>query len=285
VVDRKGARLSAISSETPLDDLIISRDGRMLAMSRNSTEGAGYDIWTYDLQRKLFSRVTFTTQCDDPVFSPDGSRIAYSLGGNVVSTRASGVGQPTELYRSGNDDLPVDWSRDGKKILFLSVSDSSSDDVWTYDLQSGKAEPILNTTYSEKHSQFSPDGKWIAYTSNESGQDQIYLIDYPGLTQKIQVSRAGGTAARWRGDGAELYFVTPNDSMAVVSVNTSKPRPTIGEPSSLFATPPMGSRTHRYTVSPDGSTFYLISSLSDEANSALDLVVGWPSLVGPSHAR
>lgn len=285
IIDRRGAKGAVISSETPLDDLIISRDGKMLAMSRNSMEGAGYDVWTYDLQRKLFSRITFAAQCDDPVFSPDGSSIAYSLDGNVVSTRASGVGKPTELYRSGNDDLPVDWSRDGKKILFLSVSDSSSDDVWAYDLQSGKAEPILNTVYSEKHSQFSPDGKWIAYTSNESGKDQIYLIDYPGLTQKIQVSRSGGTAARWRGDGAELYFVTLNDSMVVVSVNTSSARPTIGESSSLFATPPMGSRTHRYAVSPDGSTFYLISSVSDETNSELEVVVGWPSMVKPQSSN
>lgn len=285
VLDRKGARVSAISSETPLDDLVISRDGQILAMSRNNAEGSGYDIWTYDLERQLFSRVTFNDRCDDPVFSPDRSTIACSLDGNVVSTRASGVGQPTQLYRSTNDDLPVDWSRDGKRILFLSVSDSTSDDVWVYDAQSGKAEAILNTAYSEKHSQFSPDGKWIAYTSDESGRDQVYMIDYPGLTQKIQVSRNGGTAARWRGDGAELYFVTPSDSMVVVSVKTSEGRPRVGESSALFATPPMGARTHRYAIAPDGSKFYLISSESDENNSTLNVVAGWPGMVEPRRAR
>jgi len=285
IVDRTGTRTSTIVSETGVDDLVASQDGRKLAMMRDSEAGSGYDIWTYDLERRVFTRATFTDRSDDPVFSPDGTTIAYSLAGNVVTSRASGVGQPTELYRSSNDDLPVDWSRDGTKILFLSVSSETRDDVWVYDVETGEAEPILNTTYREIHAQFSPNLEWIAYASDESGRDQVYVIDYPGLVQKVQVSRDGGKAPRWRADGRELYFVTAGDSMAAVSLDASGKRLVVGEPSALFATPPMGGRTHRYAVSPDGSSFYLIDSGAAEGNDMFNVLVGWPATVRMSAER
>jgi Tol biopolymer transport system component len=255
IVDRSGTKASTIESETGLDDLVASQDARMLAMMRASENGSGVDIWTYDLERRVFTRATFTDRSDDPVFSPDGNTIAYSLAGNVVTSRTSGVGQPTELYRSNNDDLPVDWSRDGTKILFLSVSPETRDDVWVYDIATGNAEPILNTSYRETHPQFSPDGKWIAYASDESGRQQVYVIDYPRLMQKVQVSRDGGQAPRWRADGRELFFIAATESMA---------------------------RTHRYAVSPDGSSFYVIESGPGGEKDLFNVLVGWPATLGMS---
>jgi len=278
ILDRKGATVSTIETGTNIADLVISHAGGTLAMMR-STESSGNDVWIYDLERRVFTRVTFDDSCDDPVFSPDGTTLAYSRNGDVMSSLASGVGKTTEFYRSSSDDLPVDWSRDGARILFLSVNSMTKDDVWVYDIASGEAEAILNTPYREIHAQFSPDANWIAYASNESGQLQVYVIDYPGLTKKVQVSRDGGQAPRWRADGRELYFLAASDSMMAISFDVKGGKVAVGEPAALFAINAQADRTHQYAVSPDGNLFYTMASGFDAQANRLDVLVGWPERV------
>jgi Tol biopolymer transport system component len=277
VYDRDGKQADTIISEGFLDDITLSGDGRTLAVARPGGEASGLEVWTYDLERRIFTRVSFDGG-DDPVFSPDGTRIANSTQGELVLRRSSGAGEVETLYESPNDDLPADWSRDGTRILFLSISGETSEDIWVYNTESRQAEALLASTYREMHPQFSPDGRWIAYTSTESSRDQVYIIDYPGLAQKVQVSRDGGQMPRWRQDGRELYFISASDSMTALGVSEAGDRLRLGRAHTLFHATTGAARTHQYAVAPDGSRFYVLESANNEEEELFQVLVGWPEV-------
>lgn len=275
IYERSGALIKTIESENFLDDIVASADGRKLAVARNPADQGASDIWTYDLARDVFTRVTFDENCDDPVWSPDGRYIAYSSNGNVYRSRASGAGSAEELYKSSFDNLPIDWSRDGSTILILSIAPETREDIWVVPLD-GDPKPILATPFREYHGQFSPDGRWIAYSSNESGEtSQVFLISYPNLAEKIQVSRDGGTMPRWHESGEELVFLAGDNSIMAVDIGSDGDRLAIGEPVRLFATDVRTARTHQYAIGPDATRFFVMSPTDEVVQDALRLIVNW----------
>ena len=184
----------------------FSPDGQRLAVSTS-------DIWVYDWRRDTMTRITFDGG-DLPTWSPDGRFIAFRrVPKGVYWTRSDGAGKPQPLTEAKNQLAPYSFMPDGKRLAFLEVNPKSAMDLWTVPveidgagLRGGKAEPFLQTQFSERSPEFSPDGKWLAYDSNEAGTPQIYVRAFPDNGGKWQISSTGGQFPMWSRSAHELFF-------------------------------------------------------------------------------
>jgi Tol biopolymer transport system component len=256
----------------------------MVALSR-STEG-NVDIWLLDLGRRVLSRFTSDPRPEIyPVWSPDGTRIAYAKasrsgsGFNLYQRATTGTGEEVALLESSQNMLPEDWSRDGRFLSFI-----TSDSAGRWDLSvlpvggTSKPSQVTKTPYNEMGSQFSSDGHWIAFESDESGRNEIYVQPFPGPGAKTIVSIAGGLQARWRGDGRELFYVAPDGKLMAVAMHVA-PSGKALEPSSpiaLFVTRISSTRTggsrHEYVVAADGQRF-LMNAFVEQNAAPITLVL------------
>jgi serine/threonine protein kinase/Tol biopolymer transport system component len=224
-----------------------SPDGHRLAMAFSDHVGFNPAIWTYDLERRLPSRLTFERSfVGSPLWTPDGQRIVFwsdRAGGerNLFWTAADGSGVAEQLTSSPNSQVPSSWTRDGRLLAFTERDNRTTYDLWTLRVDSAhKPEPFLRTPHLELEAQFSPDGRWMAYQSTESGQGlAIYVRPFPPAGGEWQVSTRGGTTPRWSPDGKELFYLA-DDTLMVAAVT---PGPTFqaAAPRALF----------RHTESPD----------------------------------
>jgi Tol biopolymer transport system component len=211
--DGKSEVLKGSASELMADPR-FSPDGSRVGLERGTYEGTrqAFDIWTYEPARNVMTRVTFGEGNNQyPAWSPDGRRIAYVSDRDgspqIYVKDSSGTGQGERLTNDPNRKFVGDWSRDGRYILYEEQDPKNGSDVLALPVEGDrKPIPILHTQFSERYAQFSPDGKWIAYSSNESGGGQIYIQPFPPSGGKWQVSNSIGFQPRWRGDGKELYF-------------------------------------------------------------------------------
>ena len=192
----------------------LSPDGQRLAL--NVTEGSGTDIWLYDWQRDTMTRLTFTGTAQAPLWSPDGRYIAFRMVGEGMSViRSDGAGKPQPLTQSKNLQAPWSFIPDGKRLAFFEEGSGTVYDLWTVPLESddaglraGKPEVFLRTPADERYPSFSRDGRWMAYSSNESGTFQIYVRAFPDKGGKWQISNSNGTYPMWSHNGHELFFET-----------------------------------------------------------------------------
>ena len=190
----------------------MSPDGQRLALE--VTDGSGTDIWVYDWQRDTMTRLTFTGTANGPLWSPDVRFIAFRTVGEGMSvTRSNGAGKPQPLTQSKNAQYPWSFTPDGKRLAFNEQDSKTSFDLWTVPLESdsaglraGKPEVFLQTPAEERYPSFSPDGRWMAYVSDESGTFQVYVRAFPDKGGKWQVSNTGGTYPMWSRTGHELFF-------------------------------------------------------------------------------
>jgi Tol biopolymer transport system component len=280
--DRSGKRLESLGIPGDYNHPRISHDGRRVVFVVRDTQSADTDLWLYEFARHAKTRFTFGPAVNIfPVWSPDDSRIVF----------ASNRQGPHALYQrltsgAGEDELvlgsrttyrwPTDWSPDGHIAFQSRDMPKFSVDVGFVSAADRKATILLGTLFDEWSPQFSPDGRWLAYASNESGEFEIYVQPFPGLGQKWQVSTGGGNFPRWRRDGKEIFFIKfPEKTLMVAEV---KPGSTfaVGAPKALFQTQIKRSDFGtQYDVSPDGSRF-LISTLVDEGiTEALTVVQNW----------
>jgi serine/threonine-protein kinase len=192
----------------------LSPDGQRLALE--VADGSGTDIWVYDWQRDTMTRLTFTGTAQSPLWSPDGRYIVFRAAGEGMSvTRSDGSGKPQSLTQSKNVQVPWSFTPDGKRLAFMEQDSKTSFDLWTVPLESdsaglraGKPEVFLQTPADERYPSFSPDGRWIAYRSDESGTGQVYVRAFPDKGGKWQISNSGGTYPMWSRTGHELFFET-----------------------------------------------------------------------------
>jgi serine/threonine protein kinase len=278
--NRAGRQLATVGDPDVHYDPAISVDGTMLAVERRDAQTDGTDLWTVDLTRGAFSRVTspkgFKTTA---AWSPDGRRIAFAADeGNqpqVHVKSASGTGAEDVLIdRRG---YPLDWSRDGRYLLYLVAGDATLKDVLVYDFERRSSSPVLNSTFNESGAVFSPNGKWIAYVSDESGSLQVYIRSFPDARVKVPISTAGGNQPVWSRDGRELFFLAPDTTLTVADVHESGDRFTVGRLETLFRTNVEPDRVIRnnYTISPDGQRILVMSPLVDPSVSRLVGVTHW----------
>jgi len=276
-VDRQGVAEPVAAPACDYWKLRLSPDERHVAVTVR-TGGFRLQVHLYDLSRGALTQLTNEGHSGLPQWSPDGTRVAfwsYRSEESGVYWKAVDGSAPAELLVSRPSLLPCSWSSDGK-FLACTVQDVvAQDDIWILSLDDERRlQPFLNTRAREYNPTFSRDGRWLAYTSNESGREQIYLHQCRGGQRKIQVSTEGGVAPVWSRDGRELYYANGN-RMMVVPI-TPEPEFSVGRPELLFEGPyEMGGNYGQgYDVSLDGRRFLMIKK-SDDPGVQLIVVQNW----------
>jgi hypothetical protein len=202
----------------------VSPDGQRLLLEVG--EGSGSDIWVYESQRDTMTRLTFGGGGSGivPVWSSDGRFVVFSAPGGMFWTRSDGANKPQPLTQSKNQQVPWSFTADGKRLGFHEAGPATGYDIWTVPIESdgaglraGKPEVFLQTSSDERHSSFSPDGRWLAYGSDESGRFQVYVRAFPDKGGKWQISNTGGAYPVWSRNGRELFFRTDDNRIMVVS--------------------------------------------------------------------
>ena len=288
--DRQGTRLSTVGDATDQMTVSLSPDGAQAALSVLDTARNTRDIAVVDLKRNgLLNRFTFDPADDmSPVWTHDGRDIIFASRRNgrldLFKKPANGVGAEVPLYTDGLNNLyPTDVSKDGKFLLFFTGNalSKTSNDLWLLPL-TGEAKPevYLQTAVTEYYGAFSPDGRWIAYSSLESGRVEVWVSSFPGPGGKWQISRDGGDFPRWRADSKELYFRAPDESLMAARVDGSGPALVVGEVTKLFHTQMRsvgfsGSNAANYAVTPDGQRFLIAVSEDGAAEPPTTFLVNW----------
>jgi serine/threonine protein kinase/Tol biopolymer transport system component len=257
----------------------LSPDGRRVALTIDEPEA---QIWLYDVPRETLTRFALEgNRNSDPAWTPDGKRIAFESNretpDNIFWQLADGSGGMERLTTSDNSQYPLSWSADGQILAFVEVNPSTGRDICVLRMGDRKAQPFLRTPFDETSPQFSPDGRWLAYISNESGRYQVYVQPYPGPGGKWQISTEGGTEPVWNPNGRELFYRS-GDKMMAVDI-TTQPSFTTGKTRVLFeghyqlapVTFP------NYDVSPDGQRFLMLkpSESVEAAPTQINVVLNW----------
>ncbi len=279
--DRAGKEIGPVGPPGEFDEPALSPDGTHVALDRND-EQLTSAVWRLDLVRGALSRLSFGAgSALAPAWSPDGSFVAYTCAQltSLCVRAASGAGNEEVLLTSDAAKSVDDWSPDGKLLLFEEVSPRMLTGLWTLPLAGErKPSPYLETAFNETHARFAPDGRFVAYTSNESGRDEVYVQTFPAGGGKWQISTDGGDQAQWRADGKELLFLGLDRKLRAVAVRTEhgfEP----GVQRLLFETRtnvPAGlaSRAY-YTVAADGQRFLVNTIVSDGGRIPITVVLEW----------
>jgi Tol biopolymer transport system component len=240
-----------------------------------------------DLGRNLFTRFTFDIAAESvAIWSPDGNRIAFNSNRQGVydlyEKPVAGSGSDHLLLETPQNKAPVDWSPDGRFVLYRSPALATGFDLWVLPMDgTGKAIPVVQTQFEERDGQFSPDGKWIAYQSNESGRSEIVVQPFPGPGDKLQVSTNGGGQVRWRPDGKELFYIALDGQLMAIPIRIVSNGKSIesGAPVSLFATRVGGAiqtgNLQQYVVSRDGQRFLMNTLAEGDKPSPITVILNW----------
>jgi Tol biopolymer transport system component len=258
----------------------LSRNGKLIAV--HGIDNDNQDIWIHDTERSVKTRLTSDPARENrATWYPDGKFISYSSDRNGdydVFIRASdGTGKERALSKIPGDQWAMDWSTDGRYLVVANLISGSPPRLTTVDLsglETGEPAPLLGTNFNERDPSFSPDGKYVAYTSDETGRGEVFVQRFPDLGGKIQVSIDGGSRARWRRDGREMYFVQ-GDTLFSVTVSPG-PDFRIGRPQPLFKHDYLiMDGGPQYDVSADGLRFVVIEPVKQEEQSVIRLVQNW----------
>jgi eukaryotic-like serine/threonine-protein kinase len=283
--DRAGHAIGSLGDRAKYMDVGFSPDGARLSLSVMEPGTATRDVWVYDVARALRSRLTFDPEDDlDGKWSADGDRIAFASRRkghlDLYVKAASGVGTEQLLWADDLDKYPQSWSPDGRFLLYVTVGGPTGQALWLLPLTGDerKPSPFLPTRFNQGTGQFSPDGRWVAYRSNETGRFEIYITPFPGPGGKWQISTTGGNVPRWGRDGREIYYVGPGNTLMSTAVSMDGARVEVGAVKRLFQVHPVTPR-YFYDVSPDGQRFLVNTADGLAASAPLMLVVNWPALL------
>ena len=281
--DEKGNTSPVVTDPHSYSDLVLSPDSRRAAVHWFDEDN---DIWVIDLVRGGLTRITFTpTEDETPVWSPDGRELAYAtMGGaeqRILFRKPADGGAAAverEVWRSPDHFHANDWSPDGRTILVEVRRPETRNDIVAIDAETGAETVLLASSYSEAQARFSPDGKWLAYSSDESGRREVYVQSYPALDVRVAVSTEGGSEPIWSADGRRLFYRSSQDIMAVRVSSTSPLE--FGNPEKLFAdrfVRTQGDNHTHYDVAGDGR-FLLIDGPPGAAASSpieVEVVLNW----------
>jgi serine/threonine protein kinase len=287
--DRSGKKIGSAGPAGIYAELSISPDEKTIAVEKTVSTTKS-DIWLIDAASGGMTKFTFGDSLNgSPLWFPDSRQILFNAGPpgrlDIYSKEANGAGQEKLFYHSpaGSIAYPEDLSPDGKMLILRMVDSVGNADLWT--LPAGgdqKATPYLATKTNEIDGQISPDGRWLAYASNETGRYEVYVQSFPNPGGKRQVSTSGGHQPRWRHDGKELFYLALDSNITVVSVKGDASLET-SAPQSLFevrfprASIPSAVGRTQYYVSPDGQRFLV--NMSEETVDPITTIVNWPSLL------
>jgi Tol biopolymer transport system component len=261
--------------------LRLAPDERRLAFRRGDI-GANWDLWTFDFSRGVMTRLTFDPGTESyPVWSPDGRHIVFAAGregsSDLYRKDAAAGGADQRLTQEPGVKAATDWSRDGRFILYRTTSPMGFE-LRFLDLQSGRTSPALETANGISSGRFSPDGKWIAYASNESGRVEIYVQAFGRPGGKWQVSNAGGNHPTWTDDGSRIVFVTTGGFSSVL-VRQGAGGLEIGPIEHVVAYTPPSGLMYPYDMTRDGKRFVVLDPVSEESDSEMIIISNWQSLL------
>jgi len=291
--DRSGKQVGTLGEPADQMSVELSPDGTRVLVSLLDPARRARDLWIYDVRRSLRTRFTF-----DPgdevtgTWSPDGSRVVFNARRNrffdLYQKASSGAGPEERLLSDDQDKFPYSWSEGGGAVAYGNLPGSGGptlQNLWTVPLIGDRKPAVsLQTEFNESRPHFSPDGRWIAYESNESGRSEIYVTSFPDRSGKWQVSTAGGTFSRWRRDGRELFYRAPDNTLMAAAVDGRSAAFQVAGVQPLFQIQPrLATQTgfigYGYDVSADGQRFLVNSLLEETSVDPLTLLVNWPALL------
>ena len=285
-LDRHGEKTGEIGPvQGAIGSPALSPDGRLVAIT--ATEGSNQDVWVYDIARGVRTRLSSAPEIEArPVWSPAGDEVAFTStrAGNydIFIRQADGSGEEKVLAATPLPEWLSDWSRDGKYLLYHLANPETGADLWylerNEDGSGWEPHPFLQTPFAEAVPRFSPDGRYVAYVSNESGQNEVYVQPFPEGGRKVTVSSNGGTKVRWSRDGKELFYVE-GQTLVAVSVSSGSSF-SVGLATRLFEHPGLipGINYAPYDVSADGQRFILAEPVGEGAEApkpSIRVVQNW----------
>jgi Tol biopolymer transport system component len=282
---REGTGPSKIGDQADYGDLTLSPDGRRAAVSVADPSNGTRAIWLFDLARGIRERFTFVGDDFAPIWSRlDGRDIAFSSGRkgsiHLYQKAATGGGSEEILLEDSLGKFAGDWSADGKFVVYVGGGGIiARSDLWILRLADRKAYPFLQTPLIESHGQFSPNGRWIAYSSGTLRELEVYVSPFPGPGEALRVSTNGGAWPRWRRDGREIYYIAPDNTFTAVPVTATGSGLTFGASRALFKVRPRPFArldAYPYDVSADGGRFLINTFVEEATAGAITLVVNWP---------
>ena len=276
-IDRAGELLGTAGEQTEYREVWISPDDTMAAVSTDDLATGMGDIWILELDRNLASRLTFDPGDEQQIaWSPDSTYIAFARtvgsGVDIYRKLVGGASDAEPLLESELDTFPTSWSPDGRLLAFDASSPDTGWDEWILPLDGGEPYPFLHSPFNESNGVFSPDGRWMAYTSDESGRAEVYLTPFPGPGRRWRVSTDGALYPRWSRTGRELFYQRMDGSLFGVKVDLSESSVRIGVPELLINTRPTG-LSYPYSPAADGERFLIIDPRL--GTQSLNVVLDW----------
>jgi len=278
--NREGKVLSTVGEPDRYGSLRISPDGTRVAAVLSDSSSRS-DLWLLELSRAIPSRLTFTGVFGTGAWSPDGQRISYHLLGDkrILEKSANGAGQEETVLQSQYTVYLNDWTPDGRYLVYTQQSPDGRSELWLVPLFGDrKPQPFQKTTFNEMHGVVSPDCKWIAYSSDESGgSSEVYVTSFPIGGPRWRVSSAGGSLARWSRDGKELFYRALDGMLMAAQVRTVSRGLQFGPPAVLFrVSEPAGMFSYPYDVGLDGrSVLALLPNTVRGETPSLNVLVNW----------
>jgi hypothetical protein len=290
-LDRQGLPRGLAGAPAAYDDIDLSPDGRRIVVEIEDPQAGISDLWMIEPARGVTTRFTFDPASEFfPAWSPDGQTIAFASNrrgeSDLYVKQASGSTSEDTLSAVPGIELPGDWSGDGKTLLYVTHMPGTGRDIWAITLPGRERRAIIQGEFHEVQPEFSPNGRWIAYASNESGRWEIYVQAFPGPGGKWQISNRGGTEPLWRADGKELYYLSLDRQLMAVEVGTEGEFE-VGVPVPLFTAPVSSDifTQSRYVASGDGQRFLCVSPMESGSVPATTVVVNWVDAVLPDRDR
>jgi Tol biopolymer transport system component len=281
-LDRRGTELGTLGQIADYEDVRISPSGDRVAVSiRDATAGRNLDVWVLDVARGIASRITSERSDEfDSTWSPDGQRLYYvsdRAGYYDLYARPAGGGAEDVVLKSNWDKLVSDVSPDGQGLLFGGSPAGTREDIWLLPLAAGaQAKPVFQTEFSEYSARHSPDGRWVAFSSDDAGPREIFVQAFPSGPRR-RVSVAGGTSPIWSRDGKELYYIGGDGRLTAAPFRPDASGPAFGPPQSLFDLDAAGLSAfdpRPYDVAPDGR-FLVVRVVGEEPSNPIVVDVNW----------
>jgi hypothetical protein len=282
--DRSGKDVGALGAPGAYAFARISPDTRRVVVIRS---GSNADIWVLETERGVANRLTSGRGIHiSPIWSPDGKTILFGFGApfNIFRISADGSGSEERVTQSTNRQSAPDWSHDGRFIIYGEAAPDTGYDLWALAVTpegrpapDSNPRPYIRAPFDQTVARFSPDDRWVAYQSDESGQFEIYVQSFPEPREKFHISTGGGTFPQWGPGGRELYYVSKDGKLMSVKLKLAADTLEAPAPTELFPMPPGFAGISPYEAARDGQRFLV--GVNENASEPLNIIVNWPSLL------